>query len=66
MELNICRFQLHPNVDLEKIVTMCPINITGADFYGICSSAWNCAVRRLICNIQQGIKIKRRKLSIEI
>lgn len=26
----------------------CPENITGADYYGLCSEAWMAAVRRLI------------------
>ncbi|CAH0547485.1 unnamed protein product [Brassicogethes aeneus] len=42
------KFNFSKDVDLEKIVKQCPVNITGADFYGICSNAWSAAVRRLI------------------
>lgn len=27
---------------------MCPVNITGADYYGLCADAWMSAVRKLI------------------
>ncbi|XP_031356547.1 peroxisome assembly factor 2 [Photinus pyralis] len=42
------KFKLAEDVDLEKIVRMCPANVTGADFYGLCSLAWSSCVRRLI------------------
>ncbi|KAF5297408.1 hypothetical protein FQR65_LT01339 [Abscondita terminalis] len=42
------KFHLDRGVNLENVVKMCPKNITGADFYGLCSSAWLSCVRRLI------------------
>jgi len=33
------------------VVKLCPKNVTGADFYGLCSNAWVGAVRNLIGKI---------------
>ncbi|XP_071053095.1 peroxisomal ATPase PEX6 isoform X2 [Onthophagus taurus] len=52
------KFNLDEDVNLENIVEKCPKNISGADFYGLCSSAWLSAVRRLIKKIEEG----RRKV----
>lgn len=46
------KFHLAEEVILEDIVKDCPTNVTGADFYGLCSNAWMSAVRRLI-NVSQ-------------
>ncbi|CAG9816067.1 unnamed protein product [Phaedon cochleariae] len=48
------QFNLDTDVDLAEIVGICPKNITGADFYGICSTAWSSAVRRLIGALESG------------
>ncbi|KAJ8936011.1 hypothetical protein NQ318_000669 [Aromia moschata] len=48
------KFKLQKDVDLLEVVRMCPPNITGADFYGICSNAWLSAVRKLIEAVQAG------------
>lgn len=42
------KFRLSEDAVLEQIVKDCPTNVTGADFYGICSNAWMRAVQRLI------------------
>lgn len=42
------RLKLADNYSLEQIVDICPNELSGADFYGICSGAWMSAVRRLI------------------
>ncbi|CAG9864772.1 unnamed protein product [Phyllotreta striolata] len=49
------RFNLDKDVNLEEIVGVCPKNITGADFYGICSNAWLEAARRLVNSIENGL-----------
>lgn len=33
------KFNLDPNIDLQKIAESCPFNFTGADFYALCSDA---------------------------
>lgn len=48
------RFNLSEDIDLSEVVRICPNNITGADFYGICSNAWSSAVKRLIKKIEEG------------
>nr|XP_023024987.1 peroxisome biogenesis protein 6-like [Leptinotarsa decemlineata] len=48
------KFSLSNDVNLIEVVKISPKNITGADFYGICSSAWSSAVRRLIKRIENG------------
>ncbi|XP_076264418.1 peroxisomal biogenesis factor 6 isoform X1 [Rhynchophorus ferrugineus] len=47
------RFKLSDGLDLKLIVESCPDNITGADFYGICSSAWTSAAKKLIEHIEK-------------
>ncbi|KAK4873529.1 hypothetical protein RN001_015558 [Aquatica leii] len=42
------KFKLDRSVNLEDVVKICPKNITGADFYGLCSVAWLSCVRKLI------------------
>lgn len=48
------KFKFSDKLSLEKVVKTCPANITGADFYGICSSAWMSAASRLIRKIEKG------------
>ncbi|GJQ78747.1 hypothetical protein Trydic_g2781 [Trypoxylus dichotomus] len=48
------KFKLAENTNLEEIVTNCPENISGADFYGLCSSAWMSAARCMIEKIEKG------------
>jgi len=48
------RFRLADDVKFKEVVHMCPQNITGADFYGICSNAWSFAAKRLIEEIEKG------------
>ena len=38
------------DVNITKIAEMCPVCISGADLYSICSNAWMSSVRRLIKN----------------
>ncbi|XP_050312238.1 peroxisome assembly factor 2 isoform X2 [Anthonomus grandis grandis] len=47
------KFNLSPDLDLKELVLTCPKNVTGADFYGICSCAWSTAAKRLIGDIQR-------------
>ncbi|ENN78988.1 hypothetical protein YQE_04539, partial [Dendroctonus ponderosae] len=47
------KFKLASDVDPQEIVSSCPKNITGADLYGICSTAWSSAAKRLIDRIER-------------
>ncbi|KAI4472010.1 aaa-family atpase [Holotrichia oblita] len=48
------KFKLASDTNLEFIVKNCPKNISGADFYGLCSNAWLSATRTLIRKIETG------------
>lgn len=48
------RFELSEDVKLDRVVKLGPKNVTGADYYGLCSNAWMSAVRRLITNTKNG------------
>ncbi|KAJ3338453.1 peroxisomal assembly protein [Gonapodya sp. JEL0774] len=49
------RFRLHPSLDLRKIAVKCPFNLTGADFYALCSDAMLKAMVRRIGEIDRQI-----------
>lgn len=40
------KFRLHPALSLPEVVSMCPFNFTGADFYALCSDAILIAMSR--------------------
>lgn len=42
------KFHLPPELTLEQVVDKCPANLTGADFYALCSNALLNAIRRRI------------------
>ena len=42
------RVNLPENVNLGDVVDMCPENLTGADFYALCSNALLNAIKRQI------------------
>ena len=42
------RFNLGKSVSLEEIAEKCPLNLTGADFYALCSDAMLCSVSEAI------------------
>lgn len=33
------KFRLDPGLDLREMAQKCPLNLTGADFYALCSDA---------------------------
>lgn len=49
-----CRFCLHPDLRLEDVAALCPTNLTGADFYALCSDAMLQSVKRKIELLEQG------------
>lgn len=40
------KFRLDPGLDLRAIAQKCPLNLTGADFYALCSDAMLNAMSR--------------------
>ena len=49
-----CRFSLADDCVLNKIVEKCPMNLTGADFYALCSDAMLNAVKNKIDILEKG------------
>lgn len=52
---------LSTDCSLERVVSQCPTNLTGADFYALCADAALNAIKRHIADIEsrpQGSKIK--------
>lgn len=51
---------------MDRIVELGPKNVTGADYYGVCSNAWMLAVRRLInsCKTHRSTPVKFTDLQI--
>lgn len=47
---SLSRFPLDKDVDLQSFVETCPQNLTGADFYALCSEAMLSAITRCIQN----------------
>ena len=49
------KFHLHPDCQLDLIVSQLPSNLTGADFYALCSDAMSRAIERKISEFQKEI-----------
>ncbi|XP_077521191.1 peroxisomal ATPase PEX6-like isoform X1 [Amblyomma americanum] len=49
------KFRLAERLDLASVVEECPPNLTGADFYSLCSAAVVHATRRHIDQLEQGV-----------
>ncbi len=48
------KFVLSPDVKLDLVADKCPLTMTGADFYALCSDAMLNAVKRKISDLQTG------------
>ncbi|EEZ99865.1 Transitional endoplasmic reticulum ATPase TER94-like Protein [Tribolium castaneum] len=48
------KFTLENDSLIAEAVDLCPENFSGADFYGVCSSAWMAAVRRFVKTLEEG------------
>ncbi|KAK3582678.1 hypothetical protein CHS0354_031089 [Potamilus streckersoni] len=48
------KFHLEENLDLSAIAEKCPFNLTGADFYALCSDALLNAIKRKIDQLERG------------
>lgn len=50
------KFNLSPDVSLEKLVELCPPNLTGADFYALCSDTLIHSMNRCIQAMKMGVE----------
>ena len=53
--LFFCRFALDKGCDLRVVAEKCPKNLTGADFYALCSDAMLNALKRKIALLDTGL-----------
>jgi peroxin-6 len=57
------KFRLEPGLDLRTIAQKCPLNLSGADFYALCSDAMLSAMSRKAEGIDEKI-CKYRTLKV--
>jgi SpoVK/Ycf46/Vps4 family AAA+-type ATPase len=50
------KFNLAPGCSLENVVNQCPTNLTGADFYALCSDALMNAIREQVMKLEAEAK----------
>lgn len=50
----VLRFKVDPSVSLSEIVERCPVQLTGADLYALCSDAMMSAIKRKILHVTEG------------
>ncbi len=57
MHIRCCtvRFKLTADCDLDAVVARCPLSLTGADFYALCSDAMLNAMKREIEKLETGV-----------
>lgn len=60
------RFTLDSDIDLEAVAEQCPMTLTGADFYALCSDAMLNAVKRKIDELEAGQCIMLIQVLLEI
>lgn len=49
------KFHLHPDLDLMRVAEECPMNLTGADFYALCSDAMLNGMSRVAGEVDERI-----------
>ncbi|XP_053169377.1 peroxisome biogenesis factor 6 [Hemicordylus capensis] len=49
------KFKLDPSVSLLGVLDKCPVQLTGADLYALCSDAMMCAIKRKVEWIEEGL-----------
>ncbi|XP_053369652.1 peroxisomal ATPase PEX6 [Clarias gariepinus] len=50
------KFKVDPSVSLSEIVERCPLQLTGADLYALCSDAMMSAIKRKILHVTEGLE----------
>jgi peroxin-6 len=58
------KFKLHPDLDLRAVANACPLLLTGADFYALCSDALLKAMSRTAAAVDE--KIGEATATLEI
>jgi len=50
------KFLLDADVDFDALLAQCPLNLTGADFYALCSGAMARSLQRRVQQIEQHLE----------
>lgn len=58
------KFAFEEACTLEAIESKCPNNLTGADFYGLCSSAYLNALKRNIHCLEAGVGVEQDEVAV--
>ncbi|MCI4383561.1 hypothetical protein PGIGA_G00027780 [Pangasianodon gigas] len=58
------KFKVDPSVSLSEIVERCPLQLTGADLYALCSDAMMSAIKRKILHITEGLESEDATLTL--
>ncbi|XP_071494820.1 peroxisomal ATPase PEX6-like [Diadema antillarum] len=59
------KFNLSPTLDLHDVAERCPMNLTGADFYALCSDAMLGAIKRRIAALEAGNTTDQTSVVVE-
>ncbi|XP_063959039.1 peroxisomal ATPase PEX6-like [Lytechinus pictus] len=59
------KFNLSPSLDLDVIAEQCPLTLTGADFYALCSDAMLGAIKRKIASLEAGETTDQSSIVVE-
>ncbi|KAH0622797.1 hypothetical protein JD844_025479 [Phrynosoma platyrhinos] len=58
------KFKLDPSVNLLGVLDKCPIQLTGADLYALCSDAMMSAIKRKVEWIEEGLDTENSELTL--
>ncbi|XP_042301985.1 peroxisome biogenesis factor 6 isoform X2 [Sceloporus undulatus] len=58
------KFKLDPSVNLLDVLDKCPVQLTGADLYALCSDAMMSAIKRKVEWIEEGLDIENSELTL--
>lgn len=58
------RFQLEEDADLDALAEKCPSNLTGADYYALCSDAMLNTMKRKIQQLEAGESVNEKEILV--
>ncbi|XP_062979998.1 peroxisome biogenesis factor 6 isoform X2 [Elgaria multicarinata webbii] len=58
------KFKLDPSVSLLGVLDKCPVQLTGADLYALCSDAMMSAIKRKVEWIEEGLDTESSELTL--
>ncbi|XP_061481497.1 peroxisome biogenesis factor 6 [Rhineura floridana] len=58
------KFKLDPSVSLLGVLDKCPVQLTGADLYALCSDAMMSAIKRKVEWIEEGVDTETAELTL--